>query len=87
VSHWTADGKNFMVIMDTTEGTKTLVAPVSEATGLPALPPAGLATIAEMESVKGAKIIDGPVLLGPTPGLSATVREDVHRNLYRVPLQ
>ena len=87
LSHWTADGKTFMIIMDTMKGTKTLVAPVSEATGLPALPAAGLATVAEMESVKGAKIMDGPVILGSTPGLSATVREDVHRNLYRVPLQ
>ena len=87
VSRWTADGKTYMVIMDTMEGTKTLVAPVSQATGLPTLPPAGLATIADMESVKGAKIMDGPVILGLTPGLSATVRQDVHRNLYRVPLQ
>ncbi len=87
LSHWTADGKTFMVIMDTMGGIKTLVAPVAQATGLPALPPAGLATIADMGSVKGAKIMDGPVILGPTPGLSATVREDVHRNLYRVPLQ
>jgi serine/threonine protein kinase/WD40 repeat protein len=87
LSHWTSDGKTFMVIMGTMEGTKTLVAPVSPATGLPTLPPAGLATIADMESVKGAKIMDGPVTLGSTPGLSATVREDVHRNLYRVPLR
>ena len=86
-AQWTADGKSFGVIMGTTVGTETLLAPVSSATNLPLLPAAGIASSADMHSIRGAKVVDGAILWGPKPELSATLRKDVHRNLYRVALQ
>ena len=61
--------------------------PVEPASSLPQLPPAGVGTRADAERVKGAKLVDGGAIAGPAPGLSAEVREEVHRNLYRIPLQ
>lgn len=84
---WAPDGRSFAVILNTMGSTETLVVPVSPPSSVPTLPAAGLETREEMEKVRGAKIMDGVVILGPGPGLSASVREDVHRNLYRVPLQ
>jgi eukaryotic-like serine/threonine-protein kinase len=86
-AQWTPDEKSFTVAMGTKLGTQTLVAPVSPATHLPQWPAAGVASSAGMHSIKGAKILDGYILLGPKPGLSATLHQDVHRNLYRVALQ
>jgi len=40
-----------------------------------------------MRGVSGAKVLDGAILEGPKPGLSASLHQDVHRNLYRVALQ
>ena len=86
-TQWTADGKSFGVIMGTTVGTETLLAPVSSATNLPSLPSAGIASSADMHSIPGARVVDGAILGGPKPGLSASLHQDVHRNLYRVALQ
>jgi eukaryotic-like serine/threonine-protein kinase len=86
VAGWSPDGRTFMVALDTMEGAKSLVVPLDSANSVPPLPPGGLETHRDMENVKGGKVLDGPVAIGPA-GLSATVHEDVHRNLYRVPLQ
>jgi DNA-binding winged helix-turn-helix (wHTH) protein/Tol biopolymer transport system component len=87
VGQWTSDEKFFSVIMSTSVGTETLVAPVSRPRNLPSLPPAGIVSNADMHSIQGAKVVDGAILWGPRPGLSATLHRDVHRNLYRVALQ
>jgi len=87
VPSWTPDGKTFAVINYSMGGTKTYVLPVSQATGLPALPPAGISAPDVLHSMKEANAMAGTVTLGPIPGLSATEREEVHRNLYRIPLQ
>ncbi|HKV05533.1 MAG TPA: protein kinase [Candidatus Acidoferrales bacterium] len=94
VGRWSADGRTFAVVIDTfafmadaRHETETLVAPVSRAAGLPPLPPLGLRTQADMEAVPGAKVSPGAVSWGPKAGLSASVHHDVHRNLYKVPLQ
>jgi len=54
---------------------------------LPSLPAEGIAYSADMHTIRGAKVVDGAILWGPKPGLSATLHQDVHRNLYRVALQ
>jgi hypothetical protein len=87
VAQWSADGRTFSVVLDTMDGIETLGAPVFPANSLPALPPAGIGTRADMESITGAKVVDGVILWGPKPGLSASLHQDVHRNLYRVALQ
>jgi eukaryotic-like serine/threonine-protein kinase len=86
-AQWTADGKSFGVIMDTTVGTETIIAPVSPSQNLPSLPPEGITSSADMHSIRGAKVVDGGILWSPKPGLSATLHQDVHRNLYRVALR
>jgi hypothetical protein len=70
------------------EGNHSLVVPLSEDGNMPALPPSGVATGADVANVKGAKVLDGGIVLwGPKPGLAASIHYEVHRNLYRVPLQ
>lgn len=87
VAQWTPDGKTFSVVISTMAGTETLVAPVSQATSLPRLPPGGILTQADLQNISGAKVVNGAILLGPLPGLSASLHPEVHRNLYRVALQ
>ncbi|MGC1618761.1 MAG: winged helix-turn-helix domain-containing protein [Candidatus Acidiferrum sp.] len=86
-AQWAPDGKTFSVIISAMAGTETLVVPVSGAMSLPRLPPAGILTQADLQSVIGAKVVNGSILWGPKPGQSASLHQDVHRNLYRVALQ
>jgi hypothetical protein len=87
VAQWTPDGKSFCVIKNTTAGIETLVVPVSPA-GIPlSWPSAGITSTADMHNIPGAKVTEGAILWGPRPDLSATLHQDVHRNLYRVPLE
>ena len=87
LAYWNSGVSTLNVIVDAVGARKTLIVPVSQAGSLPALPPAGIQTKKDVESIKGAKVVDGPIISGPTPGLSASLHQYVHRNLYRVPLQ
>jgi eukaryotic-like serine/threonine-protein kinase len=84
VPQWTSDGKTLAIVVYPMEGTKTSVYPVLASSGLPAMPPSGVEDVAQLKS---AKVLNGSVILGPTPEVTATEREEVHRNLYRVPLE
>ena len=84
VPQWTADGKSLAVVDYAMEGAKTIVFSLGSPDGLPKLPAAG---IQDIKQLKDAKIVSGAVVFGPTAELTATVRVEVHRNLYRVPLQ
>jgi serine/threonine protein kinase len=84
---WNEGTNTFAVVTRTMEATQTLVVPLSQDESLPALPSLGITTGADVENIRGAKLLDGVVLWGPKPGLSASMRQGVHRNLYRVPLQ
>jgi eukaryotic-like serine/threonine-protein kinase len=82
---WNVDGKIFLIGVYGMDGVYTMMASVPPG-ALPPLPPEGVRTRADMERVKGAKIIEGGLTPGPLPGQFAEQREDVHRNLYRIPL-
>lgn len=82
---WSVDGKIFYLVDYGMDEGHTLVASVPTG-GLPPLPPGGVRTLADMDQVKGAKVLDGALTPGPLPGLFAEQREEVHRNLYRIPL-
>jgi eukaryotic-like serine/threonine-protein kinase len=84
VPQWTSDGKTLAIVGYPMEGTKTYVYPVLASSGLPEMPPSGAEDVAELKS---AKVLNGSVILGPTPEVTATEQQEVHRNLYRVPLQ
>ncbi|HUJ81716.1 MAG TPA: protein kinase, partial [Candidatus Acidoferrales bacterium] len=83
---WNADGKVFFLNAYVMDGVFSMLVSVPSG-GLPPLPPSGVQTRADMERVKGAKVFDGTVVPGPIPGQFASMREEVHRNLYRIPLQ
>ena len=81
---WTADGKTLAIVSYPMEGAKTNMFALASPDSLPALPAGG---ISNPNSLKDAKVVNGPVILGPTAESTATERVEVHRNLYRVPLQ
>ena len=84
---WNAGGSIFSVSVEVMEGTKTVQIPLLPGKNLPALPAAGIQSREDMARLRGAKVLDGRVTSGPTSELSVTVRQSVHRNLYRVHLQ
>ena len=83
---WSADGKTFYINENAMDGAFTMVFNVPSG-AVAAFPPGGVQSRAEAERMKGAKILDGYYTPGPLPGLMAAQREEVHRNLYRIPLQ
>ena len=87
-AQWTSDGGTFSVMVARPMGGEdTLVVSVSRSNSLPALPSAGIQTRSDMASIRGAKIFDGSIIPGPKAGMSASLRPDVHRNLYSIPLR
>jgi hypothetical protein len=70
----------------TPETWKTFVIPVPEGMPLPALPPQGVRSEADVAILPGVTSIQGNVSPGPDASMYAFFRVNVHRNLYRVPL-
>ena len=66
------------------EGTYPL--PVLPHTGLPKLPPAGIARIEDLASAKAAPPISETVESALGPSIYAYSRQNTRRNLYRIPL-
>jgi len=87
VADWGPGGAVFAVFSPAIEGGKTLLIPISPGKSLPSLPPNGIQTKADVASIKGAQLLEGFVNPGPTAGLHASLRQSVHRNLYRIPVQ
>jgi len=85
-ARWSVDGKILALNVFSMEGVFTMLANVPSG-GLPSLPAAGVQTLADAKLVKGAKVLDGRLTPSPLPGLVAAERQEVHRNLYRVPIQ
>jgi Tol biopolymer transport system component/tRNA A-37 threonylcarbamoyl transferase component Bud32 len=87
VPRWNASGNIFSFSANMMGGTKTVQVPVSPGKSLPSLPLAGIQTMDDMRNIKGAKVFDGSIVAGPKSGLSASLHQEVHRNLYKIPLQ
>jgi hypothetical protein len=69
------------------DGYKTVLLPIPPGKVLPALPEGGIES-AKPESIgKGARVLDGIAVLGPNGGEYVSLRDGVHRNLYRIPLK
>jgi hypothetical protein len=81
---WTGGGGAFNLCWDSMSGIETAFIPVSLHDSMPPIPDGGFHPAVDLP--KEAKIVSGFTLLGPLPGQSASVHQDVHRNLYRVPL-
>ncbi len=81
---WESTGKfAYLYFPSLYEGTYSL--PVLHDTGLPKLPPAGIARIEDLASAKAAAVIPD-VVAALSPSVYAYVRQNTRRNLYRIPL-
>ena len=67
------------------EGTYLL--PVSHDSGLPKLPPSGIAVPEDLKNATKAAEIPEVVESAVSPTLYAFTRQSTRRNLYRIPLQ
>jgi serine/threonine protein kinase len=82
---WAPDGSRVYLLKPFSR--RTYVLPVAEGSMLPAIPPGGFRTEAEIEAAPGAEIIPhGDVGPGPSPDVYVFSRETVSRNIYRIPL-
>jgi len=87
VAQWSPDGRTLSIVAFTMAGTKTLLFPLAPGATLPSLPTGGFRSEETTESIKGARVVSGAVIPGPAGALSASLHQEVHRNLYRVPLR
>ena len=82
---WDASGKFLFVnVRRLHEGTFPL--PVLHDSGLPKLPPAGIARMEDLASAKSLTVIPWYVDSALSPSVYAYTRQDTRRNLYRIPL-
>lgn len=84
-ARWSSDGRVFAVFVGLMDGMRTVAATLTPGGKLPVLPPGGLSE-SNLDHIKDAKMLRGLVFPGPA-GVSAVLHEEVHRNLFRVPLQ
>jgi len=67
---------------------RTYVLPTKPGTPFANLPPGGFRSSAELAAVPGVHIIEAAdVAPGPSPDVYVFSRENVQRNLYRIPLR
>ncbi len=84
---WSNHGRVFVVQLSDMGAAKTVLAPVGPDGGVPRLPEEGLEVNGKAVTIKGAKVVDNSIIPGPAAGQYVWLRESVHRNLYRIPLQ
>ncbi|MGB6845722.1 MAG: protein kinase [Candidatus Acidiferrales bacterium] len=83
---WDTQGKfAFLYFSDLFEGSYVL--PVQHDSGLPKLPPAGVARKEDLGNVKSATVIPSFVDTALSPSVYAYTRRETRRNLYRIQLQ
>ncbi len=87
---WASNGKLVYLFFRGLGGmgaAKTYVVRVAPGKPLPALPPSGIKSEADVKALPVAKVIDrGLVYPGPDPSIYAFTRETAQRNLYRIPI-
>jgi serine/threonine protein kinase len=87
---WTEDGKHVFVCEADANSGRTYILPLSPGQVLPGSIALAKSSLSEGELAKmpGVRIIEiGDVVPGPTAEIYAFTRQNVQRNLYRVPLQ
>ena len=68
-------------------GGKTIAIPLRGGRMLPPLPPNGIQSRSDLDSISGLRVIYQPsAVAGPDLATDAFTRTSVHRNLYRMPL-
>ena len=67
---------------------RTYALPLGRPGALPALPPGGFRSVAELAAVPGVQVLPyADFAAGPTSSMYAFSRETITRNLYRIPLR
>jgi hypothetical protein len=87
---WTGDGKHVFVCAADENSGRTYILPLSPGQILPGSIALAKSSLSEGELAKmpGVRIIEiGDVVPGPTADTYAFTRENVQRNLYRIPLR
>jgi hypothetical protein len=75
-----------MYVYSSTLRDATFPLPVVPASGLPSLPPAGIARVEDFTSAKSAAVIPHFVDSAISPSVYAYSIRNTRRNLYRIPL-
>ena len=83
---WDSSGKNFYFFFEALTS-QTSILPTSPETGLPKVPPQGIATMEDVKAAKPIATVSEAVTSGLSPSTYAYVRQNTRRNLYRIPLQ
>jgi len=87
---WSSDGKLVYLFFRGLGGmgaAKTFVVRVAPGKPLPAFPPSGVKSEADVKALPVVTVIDrGMVYPGPDPSVYTFARETVQRNLYRIPI-
>ena len=87
---WGDEGKLLAIHFSTKGPDRTVLLPVAPSGGMPPLPRDGLdlGLSSHVETMKGVKIIVGKLITpAPISGQYAWINQNVHRNLYRIPLR
>ncbi len=84
---WSNRGRVFVIHLSDMGSAKTVLAPLAPDESVPRLPAEGLEPNGGAETLKGARIVDNSIIPGPVAGKYVWLRESVHRNPYRIPLQ
>jgi dipeptidyl aminopeptidase/acylaminoacyl peptidase len=86
---WTPDGRGLVMRLGNDSGTsqsRTFVIALQPGESLPALPPEGIQSEADLVTVPVSASFDGTVYPSDVPSLVAYVRRATQRNIYRVPI-
>ena len=90
---WGPDGKSLYLWFHgwggaEAPGAKTFILPVRPDTGLPSLAKSQFKSAAEVAAFPGVEAVEpGAIAPGPNPSLYAFTRQQVQRNLYRIPIR
>ncbi len=88
---WSQDGQRMFIMLGSSAGDvssgRTYILPIRPGKLFPPIPPGGFRSEAEIAEQPGVRLIDSiDVAPGPTAEIYAYTRENVQRNLYRIPL-
>jgi serine/threonine protein kinase/Tol biopolymer transport system component len=84
--NWDTSGK-FVYMSFTLMREGSYALPVSHESGLPKLPPTGIAKMEDLKNAKMADVIPQVVESAISPSIYAYTRQNTRRNLYRIPLR
>jgi serine/threonine protein kinase/Tol biopolymer transport system component len=85
-AHWDISGKFLYLTFKSNGDLNTYALPVDPARGIPAFPPGGITTAADLKAEKGLIVIPKEIDSGAGTNLYSYTRENTRRNIYRIPL-